>query len=172
MEKCKQLCQTGTARNQELQKQLSEALRAKSVLEQRFHTLSSNYEELTRIMDEYKRENRKIRTELEKKSKESVLVEIEEKDGQLLSLRETITERDERVRLLEGRCSILEDEIRELTKTEKENKAVFSRQLHREQQNQRGELKVLKFCLIKCLYFLLLQLLSKHLLKQRQSWRR
>ena len=113
--------------------------RAKSVLEQRFHTLSSNHEELTAIMEEYKRTGRKLHAELEEiKKKAGVSVELEEKEKQLLALRETLSGKEQRVRVLEGRCSVLEEELRELQLTEREREEIFSKTLERRKQGKEG----------------------------------
>ena len=109
------------------------------MLEQRFHTLSSNHDELTRIMEEYKRSNGKLRSELEEiKKKAGVSAELEEKEKQLLALREALAGKDKRLKLLEGRCSVLEEEIRELQTTDREREEMFTMKLERQKQQQKG----------------------------------
>ena len=140
LDQCRTLCETSTAHNQEVQKCLSEVSRAKSVLEQRFHTLSSNHEELTAIMEEHKKNGTKLRAELEEiKKKAGFSAELEEKEKQLLALRDILAGKEERVRLLEGRCFVLEEEIRELQSAEREREEMLSSKMKRQKQEQEGK---------------------------------
>ena len=108
------------------------------MLEQRFHTLSSNHEELTKIMEEYKRENGKLRAEIEHMKRECVASELETKEKKIVVLSETVMERDGRVRVLEGRCSVLEEELREMQAAEREREAVFTSKSKKQQEQQKG----------------------------------
>ena len=49
------------AQNGDIKCTLAEVTKARSTLEQRFRTLSSNHEELIRIKDEYKTDNEVLR---------------------------------------------------------------------------------------------------------------
>ena len=128
-------------RRQEMQGRLAEVTSAKSTLEQRFHTLSSNHEELIKIMEEYKFENKRLReesAELGAMNDAKFSAVLREKDGQLTVLREAVKKGKERVRVMEGRCLVLEEEVKEMQKNGQQKERVHREEIKRKQKQQRG----------------------------------
>ena len=115
------------AQNQDIKCTLAEVTKARSTLEQRFRTLSSNHEELIRIKDEYKTDNQVLWQEnvkLRSEEEERVSEDLQEKEKQLCTLRETVRNGEERVRGMVGRCTILEEEARRLERGEGEGECL------------------------------------------------
>ena len=130
------------AQNRELQNSLEEVKKVKSTLEQRFHTLSSNHEEMIKFKDEYKMENQRLReeiTELRNKHDESVLADLQERARQLLVLREAVRAGEEREKAMVSRCKSLEDKENELEKDMREKEMVYREDLEREQAKWKGD---------------------------------
>ena len=112
--------------------------KARSTLEQRFRTLSSNHEELIRIKDEYKTDNQVLRQEnvkLRSEEEERVSEVLQEKEKQLCTLRETVRNGEERVRGMVGRCTILEEEVR---REGKERESAYKEEVERECRQRAG----------------------------------
>lgn len=131
------------AQNRELQHTLMETTSSKSTLEQRFHTLSSNHDELIKIKDEYKTENQKLRDENFKyrtNNAERVSVALQEKEKQLSTLREEVTETEERIKVMMSRHTLLEEEVRELKSEEKKKEQTYVEEIEREQKQRKGVL--------------------------------
>lgn len=131
------------AQNRELQHTLMETTSSKSTLEQRFHTLSSNHDELIKIKDEYKMENQKLRDENFKyrtNNAERVSVALQEKEKQLSTLREEVTETEERIKVMMSRHTLLEEEVRELKSEEKKKEQTYVEEIEREQKQRKGVL--------------------------------
>ena len=132
------------AQNRDIKCTLAEVTKARSTLEQRFRTLSSNHEELIRIKDEYKtdnqvlwQENVKLRSEKEERVSEVSEV-LQEKEKQLCTLRETVRNGEERVRGMVGRCTILEEEVRRLEREGKERESAYKEEVERECRQRAG----------------------------------
>lgn len=131
------------AQNRELQHTLMETTSSKSTLEQRFHTLSSNHDELIKIKDEYKMENQKLRDENFKyrtNNAERVSVALQEKEKQLSTLREEVREAEERIKVMMSRHAPLEEEVRELKSEGKKKEQTYMEEIEREQKQRKGVL--------------------------------
>ena len=127
-----------------------EVKKLKSTLEQRFHTLSSNHEELIKFKDEYKRENQRLREEneeLRRKHNGSVSADLQERDRQLLALREVVRVGEEREKVMAIRCTGLEKKVRELENDKRETEVVYREGLKREQALCKGVLECTHYCM-------------------------
>ena len=129
------------AQNRDIKCTLAEVTKARSTLEQRFRTLSSNHEELIRIKDEYRTDNQVLRQEnvkLRSEEEERVSEVLQEKENQLCTLRETVRNGEERVREMVGRCTILEEEVRRLGREGKERESAYKEEVERECRQRAG----------------------------------
>lgn len=116
---------------------------SKSTLEQRFHTLSSNHEELIKIKDEYKMENQKLRDEnfkYETENAEKVSVALQEKEKQLSTLREEMRGAENRIKVMSSRNTDLEEEVRQLRSEGKKKEQSHVEEVEREQKQREGVL--------------------------------
>ena len=141
LSQCRVQCVRETANNRELQETLVQVTRVKSTIEQRFQTLSYNHDELTRIMEEYKTQNRYLQEEnnqLRIKNNKLFSEDVREKNEQISMLRELIKKGEERVGVLEGRCRVLEEEVRDLEKDAKEKEKLLGEQLAKEEKERKG----------------------------------
>ena len=112
-----------------------EETKARSLIEQRFQTLSSNHEEMIKIKDEFKATNQVLREEnerLQRENGEHFSEILEERERQLCSLREDGKRREERVRVVEGRCALLEEEVKTLQQELVEREKAHKKELERE----------------------------------------
>lgn len=122
-----------------------EVTSARSTLEQRFHTLSSNHDELIKIKDGYKMENKKLRDEnfkFQTENAERVSVPLQEKEKQLKMLREEVREGEDRVKVMVSRCTILEEELREMENMTKKKEGIFMEEIEREHKQHEGVFSV------------------------------
>jgi chromosome segregation ATPase len=102
LSECEQRYESALKQVSHLQEVLAEVSREKALLEDRFHTLAENHEQMIRIKDEYKRAVGRFSGE---EKKESVMVEQLQDE-----LKQTKSSRDE----LEKKCELLERHIYEL----------------------------------------------------------
>ena len=94
-----------------------------------------------KIMEEHKSQNRLLQEEnsrLRFKNSQLFSEELQDKEKQLSLLREVEERREERVRVLEGRCEVLEEEVGELEKTARERERLHTEQLAKEQTERKG----------------------------------
>ena len=69
--KYRQHYEESLAQRRDLELRLTEETKARSLIEQRFHTLSSNHEEMIKIKDEFKATNQVLREENERLQREN-----------------------------------------------------------------------------------------------------
>ena len=120
---------------------LLEEMKARSTLEQRFHCLSSNHDELIKIKDEYKSENRVLREDnkkLRREKEEAFSASLQEMEKQLCVLREAAEKAEERAGVIGGRCVVLEEEVRELERERAEREGVHQEEIERGRRQHQG----------------------------------
>ena len=130
---CQQQNESSQEQVSKLQTLLVEVSGEKAVLNEHFHTLAKNHEQMIRIKDEYKEENSRLLNRLQ--SKESgVLEQLQEE------LEQTRNGRDG----LEKKCQLLENHVHELERKMETEKVAYQVKIEELTSNHSCELEGLQ----------------------------
>ena len=113
-----------------MQLSLAEETRQRHLIEQRFHTLADNHEEMIRFKDQYKEEARKLRTQIEEGTgdkedkrkylelKEKKCLELEERLARMEEVwKEKVKVEEEKWKVAERRLELIQTKMKETIET-------------------------------------------------------
>ncbi|KAI8481416.1 Coiled-coil domain containing 89 [Branchiostoma belcheri] len=96
---------------EEAEEQLEQEVRKFNILDERFHELASNHEEMIKFKDEYKRQNEKLRKENERLRDENARLfneALEERDQRIAVLEEQVASLNRQRGKMEEKCKYVE----------------------------------------------------------------
>ena len=117
---------------------LKEETKSRSLLEQRFECLASNHEEMIKIKDEYKSQNKILLQENEKLQSGSREKLLQSQETQLQSLKLALREEGGRLEVMETKCVSLEEKVGELENKRVEKESEHRKEIEKHKQIQEG----------------------------------
>ncbi|CAH1238346.1 CCDC89 [Branchiostoma lanceolatum] len=117
-------------------KQLEQEIRKFNILDDRFHELASNHEEMIKFKDEYKRQNEKLRKENERLRDENARLfnkAVEERDQRIAVLEEQVAGLNKQRGKMEEKCNSLTQELQQQETAHNTRLSALEKQLRQAQ---------------------------------------